>query len=83
MAITRQSDRRKSNRKESSRRKGDTKIIKIEEEGGKEQEMTVRRETGAQKKAGSVWSWQEEFTVEWSETFLTTKKRKKHPRKGE
>jgi len=82
MANTRQNDRRKSNRRESNRIKGDTKIIKIEEEGGKEQEVTVPPETALQKKAGSVWSWHEEFAVEWSETFLTNK-RKKHPRKGE
>jgi hypothetical protein len=76
MAITRQSDRRESNR-----RKGDTKIIKIEEEGGKEQEMTIRQAV-PKKKARSVWSGHEEFTREWSETFIT-KKREKHPRKGE
>ena len=81
MAITRQSDRRKSNRRECNRRKGDTKFIKIEEEGGKEQEMTVRQAV-PKKKAKSVWSGHEEFTREWSETFIT-KKRKKHPRKGE
>ena len=81
MAITRQSDRRESNRRESNRRKGDTKIIKIEEEGGKEQEMTIRKAV-PKKKAKSVWSGHEEFTREWSETFIT-KKRKKHPRKGE
>jgi hypothetical protein len=34
------------------------------------------------KKAGSVWTWHEEFAVEWGETFLT-KKREKRPRKGE
>jgi hypothetical protein len=82
MAITRQSDLRKSNRRKSDSRKGDTKIIKIEKERGNGQEMTVRCETGTQKKAASVWSWQEEFAVDWSETFLT-KKRKEHPRKGE
>ena len=82
MAITRQSDRRKSNRRESNRRKGDTKIIKIEEEGGKEQEMTVRHAAVPKKKARSVWSGHEAFTREWSETLIT-KKRKKHPRKGE
>ncbi len=82
MAITRQSERRKNNRRESNHRKGDTKIIKIEEEGGKEQEMTVRHEALPKKKARSVWSGHEEFTREWSETFLT-KKKKKHPRKGE
>ena len=82
MANARQNDRRKGIRKDNSRAKTDTKIIKIKEEGGKEQEVTVPPETALQKKAGSVWSWHEEFAVEWSETFLT-KKRKKHPRKGE
>ncbi len=82
MANTRQNDRRKGIRRQSSRRKTDIKTIKIEGKEDKEQEVTVRRETAAQKKAGSVWRWQEEFAVEWSETFLT-KKRKKHPRKGE
>jgi hypothetical protein len=82
MAITRQSDRRKSNRRKSNRRKGDAKIIKIEKEGGKEQKVTVRHEAVPKKKARSVWSGHEEFTREWSETFIT-KKRKKHPRKGE
>jgi hypothetical protein len=82
MAITRQSDRRKSNRRESNRRKGDTRIIKIEEEGGKEQERTVRHEAVPKKKARSVWSGHEEFTREWSETFVT-KKRGKDRKKGE
>ena len=81
MAITRQSDRRKSNRRESNRRKGDEKIIKIEEEGGKEQEMTVRHEAVPKKKAKSVWSGLEEFTQEWSETFVT-KKRGKNRKRG-
>jgi hypothetical protein len=82
MANTRQNDRRKGIRRESSRRKTDIKTIKIEGKEDKEQEVTVRPETALQKKAGSVWRWHEEFVVEWSETFLT-KKRKKHPKKGE
>jgi hypothetical protein len=82
MANAGEDDRRKGVRRQGSRRKTDIKTIKIEGKGDKEQEVTVRRETSAQKKAGSVWNWQEEFTVEWSETFLT-KKKKKHPRKGE
>ena len=82
MANTRQNDRRKGIRRESSQRKTDIKTIKIEGKEDKEQEGTVRPETALQKKAGSVWSWHKEFAVEWSETFLT-KKRKKHPRKGE
>jgi hypothetical protein len=81
MAITSQSDRRKSNRRESNPRKGDEKIIKIEEEGGKEQEMTVRHEAVPKKKARSVWSGIEEFTWEWSETFVT-KKRGKNRKRG-
>jgi hypothetical protein len=74
MAITRQSDRRKSNRRESNRRKGDKKLITIEEEGGKEQGMTVRHEAVPKKKAKSVWSGLEEFTQEWSDTFVTKRR---------
>ena len=79
MAITRQSDRRKSNRRESNRRKGDTKIIKIEERGGKEQEMTLPQAV-PKKKAKSVWSGLEEFTQEWSQTFVTKKRGKNRKR---
>ncbi len=82
MANTRQNNRREGIRRERSRRKTDIKTIKIEEREDKEQEVTVRRGTALQKRADSVWSWHEDFAVEWSETFLT-KKRKKHPRKGE
>ena len=35
--------------------KGDIKAIKIGGKEDKEQEVTVRHETPAQKKAGSVW----------------------------
>jgi hypothetical protein len=82
MANIRQNDRRKGVRRESSRRKTDIKTIEIEGKEDKEQKVTVRPETALQKKAGSVWTWHEEFAVEWSETFLT-KKRKNHSRKGE
>jgi len=80
MAMTNQSDRRKSNTRESNRRKGDKKIIEIEEERGKEQEMTVRHEAVPKKKAWPVWSGIEEFTWEWSETFVTKKKGKNRKR---
>ncbi len=82
MANTRQNDRRKGIGRESGRRKTDIKTIKIEEKEDKEQEVTVHPETALRKKAGSAWAWREEFAVEWSETFLT-KRRKKPPRKGE
>jgi hypothetical protein len=81
MAITRKSDRRKVNRRQSTRRKGDVRIIKIKGEGDKEQEVTVRHLGVPRKKDSSVWSGHEEFTREWSETF-TTKKRKKIEEKG-
>jgi len=80
MAIISQSDRRKSNRRESNRRKGDKKITKIEEEGGKGQEITVRHEAVPQKKAKSAWSGLEEFTQEWSQTFVTKKRGKNRKR---
>jgi hypothetical protein len=69
MANTWQNDRRKDIRRENSRGKTDTKTINIEGKEDKEQEMTVRPETALLKKAGSVWTWHEEFVVEWSETF--------------
>ncbi len=81
MAITGQNDRRKGIRREGSRRKGDIKPIKIEVEGNRGQEVTVRHETVPQTKEKSTWSWHEEFVVEWSETFIT-KKKKNYPKKG-
>jgi len=82
MSNTEQNDRRKGIRGESGRRKNDIKKIKIEGKEDKGQEVTLRPETALPKKAVSVWSWHEEFAVEWSETFLT-KKKGKHPKKGE
>ena len=82
MAITRQNDRREGNRRQSTRRKDEIKIIKIEGEEEKEQEITVRHEGVPKKEGSSVWSGREEFTREWSETF-TTKKRKKMGKKGD
>jgi hypothetical protein len=69
MAVTRRGDRRK----------GDIKKIKFEGGRDKEQEVTVRHEAVLPKKASSVWSWHEEFVAEWSESFIS-KKRKKIPK---
>jgi len=79
MAITRQGDRRKGVRRQSGRRKGHIKKIKIGGERDKEQEVTVRHEAIPQKKASSVWSQYEEFVAAWSKTFIT-KKRKTNPK---
>ncbi len=81
MAVTRRGDRRKGNRRQSGRRKGDIKKIIIPEERDKEQEVVFRHEAVPEKKAGSVWSWYEEFAAELSETFITKKKRRK-PNQG-
>ena len=61
-------------RKKSSK----TGEIKIEKEGDKKQEIVVLHKTLLQKDEGSVWSWLEEFTTKWSETFIT-KKKKRNP----
>ncbi len=71
MKITVQSDRRKSNRKQSHRRSTNIETAKIAEGGGSGQEVTVRYETAPRRKEKSAFSWFEEFTVEWSETFLS------------
>ncbi len=64
----------------NKRQKGPKKVetVKIEKEEDEKQEIIVLHKTLFQKNEGSVWSWLEEFTMEWSETFIT-KKRKKPP----
>ena len=76
MAVTRRGDRRKSIGRQSGRRKGDIEKITIRGEESKEQEVAVRHEAVPQKKASTVWSWYEEFAAEWSETFITKKRKK-------
>ena len=77
-----QSDRRKSTRRQSPRRKINIETVKNGGERDNGQEVAVRCETAPERKEKSTFSWFEEFTVEWSETFITNN-RKKHPRKGE
>jgi len=81
MAVTRQGDRRKGIRGQSSPRKGDTGKITIRREMDKEQEVVVRHEAVSEKKASSVWSWHEEFAAELYETYIT-KKEKGKPKQG-
>ncbi len=81
MAVTNRGERRKGNRRQSSRRKGDIEKVTIRGERDKEQEIVVRREAVPEKKVGSVWNWHEEFTAELSETYITKKKRGK-PKQG-
>ena len=81
MAISRQSDRRKGDRRQNARREGDVRIIQINGEEEKGQEVTVRHLGVPQKKDSSVWSGHAEFTREWSETFII-KKRGKNRKRG-
>ena len=76
MAGSKRGDRRKGNRRQSGRRKGDIEKITIRGERDKEQEVVVRHEDVPEKKAGSVWRWYEEFTAEWSESFISKKGKK-------
>ncbi len=80
MRITLQNERRKSNTKQSPRRETSIETTRIGGERDSGQEVTVRYGTVPQGKK-STFSWFEEFTVEWSETFIH-EKQKKH-RKGE
>ena len=77
MAVTRRGDRRKRNRRQSGRRKGDIEKVTIRGERDREQEVVVRHEAVPEKKVGSVWSWYEEFAAELGETYITKKKRGK------
>ena len=81
MAVTGRGDRRKGIRRQGRRRKGDIEEIKTREERDKEREVIVHHEAVPEKKASSVWSWHEEFAAEWSETFIT-KKKKGNPKQG-
>ena len=60
--------------------KGDVKKIKVE--GDKGQEVTVCYEAVPQRKEKSTFRWFEEFTIEWSRTFIS-KNQRKIRRKGE
>ncbi len=62
------------------KQKGQSEVekVKIEKGEDKKEEIVVLHKTLPQKGERSAWSWLEEFTIEWSETFIT-KKRKKPP----
>ncbi len=79
LAVTKQGDRRKGNRRQS----GDIQKITIRGEMDKEQEVVVRHEDVPKKKAGSagsVWRWHEEFSAELNETYKTKKRKKNSQR---
>ena len=75
MVVTRRGGKRIPIGRHSGRKKGDTEKITICGKEGKEQGVAIHHEAVPQKKASSVWSWYEEFAAEWSETFITKKKK--------
>ncbi len=54
--------------------------IKVDREEPKELKITIHQQSPGQGKESSIWSWHEEFAMQWSETFITTKV-KKNPKK--
>ncbi len=49
---------------------GDSTKIKVEGEGNKEREVTVRH-LSPRWKGKSTWYWNEDLTREWSKAYLT------------
>ena len=68
-----ENDRRRSNRRQGHLRKTNMEPIKIGREVDKGQAVTVHCGTAPQRKEKSTFSWFEEFTMEWSETFILKK----------
>ncbi len=68
-----ENDRRRGNRRPSHPRKTNMEPMKIGGEVDKGQEVTVHHGTAPQRKEKSTFSWFEEFTMEWSETFILKK----------
>ena len=59
----------------SKKGKEKERSIEVGGEGdGKAKELIIRHEIISQKKAGSVWSWHQQFVIEWSETLITRKR---------
>ncbi len=75
MAIPLENDRRRSNRRQSHRRKGNMEAIKIGGDVDKGREVIVHYGTSSQRKQKTTFSWFEEFTIEWSETFILQKQK--------
>ncbi len=70
MTIMPGNDRRKSNRRQNHRRDGNLESIKNGRDLDKAREVIVHYSTVPQRKQKTTFSWFEEFTMEWSESFI-------------
>ncbi len=70
MTILPGNDRRKGNRRQNHRKEANLESIKIGGDVDKGREVTVHYGTALQRKEKTTFSWFEEFTTEWSETFI-------------
>jgi len=67
-----QHDQKKANREQTRHRKGNVGAIKIGWGKDDGQEVIIRRlKPASPRKEGSAFSWFEEFTIAWSETFIS------------
>jgi len=64
------------------RGRGDLKIIRVEGEEQQAREVIVHHESVPRREERSTWRWQEEFAVEWSESFITRKRKKRSKIRG-
>ena len=71
MRITVQNGWRKTGGRQSPDRKNNVKTTNMTGDRDNGQEVTVRSETVLERKERSAFSWLEEFTVQWSEAFIS------------
>ncbi len=61
----------KDDRKQSHRKRDSIGTIRIGWEEGNGQEVTVRHKPPLQRGKKAAFGWFEEFTIEWTETFIS------------
>jgi len=66
-----QHDGKKGSRNQIHSRKANGDYIKVGRGEDDEQEVIVRQKPAPRRKKESAFSWFEEFTMEWSETFIS------------
>jgi hypothetical protein len=61
---------RRSNRRQNHRREGNLESIKVGVDLDEAREVIVHYSTAPQRKHKTTFTWFEEFTMEWTETFI-------------